>query len=213
MSRLSLLALVVAALFACSAPRQTAAPSPVVEPAPPIVVAYPDAAPVADASIADAAPSDAPAPVDPHIARLRVIATDRAALAAAIDPARGVTVIHYVEAPPSGRGREEHTSQHLCGVGLARALPTVQRALAEAVAQAEGIDAIDCANHECVVPGMEYQPAWHLYFVDMNGSLQLEALAQVSEAALGEAWLTRARTYVTRGLAAARARPCTPQRR
>ena len=50
-------------------------------------------------------------------------------------------------------------------------------------------------------------------FVDVNGALALEALTQVSEAAMGDAWRTRADAYVTRSLSAARARPCTPPRR
>ena len=89
----------------------------------------------------------------------------------------------------------------------------MQRTLAGIIEQIDNSADVSCDEHACVVPGMEYQPAWHLHFVDANGTLELEALAQVSEATMGEAWLERASAYVTRGLSSARARPCSSQRR
>jgi hypothetical protein len=210
MSRLCSLAIVVVALLACSGPRAPATVAPTSVAPPPIVVSFPDDAPVVDA----AAPTvDAPAPVNPHVARLRALAADPAALAAAIGPTRGLALVHYVEAPPSGRGRPDISSRHLCGAALTRALPSVQRTLGAVIEQLDNNSDTSCENHVCTVPGMEYQPAWHIHFVDVNGTLELEALAQVSEAAMSDDWLNRANAYVTRALSAARARPCSAHRR
>ena len=205
MHRLALPTLFAAA-HACSAQRAPVAPAPLA-PAP-VVVA--DVPPPPDAAPApDVAPEAAPP--DPRALRLRALANGSVALADAIDSARGVTIIRHIEAPPSGHGRARISDQRLCGAALTRALPAIRRDLASAVEQA-GEDPIDCgADGTCIIPGMEYQPAWQIYFVDVQGELRLDAVAELSLAAMGDEWVDAANAHVTRALTAARARPC-PQR-
>lgn len=208
---LSLLALL--ALVACSSTRAAQVSAPPVVTAP--VISAVDAAIVVDAAtaaspdvaIADDASSEQDPP-DPHLVRLRALAADDDALRAGIDAARGVTVIRYIEAPPSGRGREDLSNRHLCGATVTRALPSLRSALSAAIEQAGASESFSCDGDVCTVPGMEYQPAFHLYFVSSGDALTLEAIAQVSEATMGEQWMTRATAYVTRSLTAARAHPC-----
>lgn len=222
MKRLCPLVLLVAALFACSATRATpSAAQPVTQP---VVIAAPDVTAVTDASApdaanapddappADATPSDAPPARDPRLAWLRTLANGGAPMTGATDPARGLTVVHYIEAPPSGQGGESISTQHHCGAALTRQLPALRQVLSAVVEQADANEAFDCNASECIVPGMEYQPAWHVLFVDVQGAPRIEAVMQLSEAALSDAWLARVNAYVTRSLSAARARPC-PQRR
>lgn len=210
MNRLLVASLVAAA--ACTTPRAQVSPPP---PPPPVVAADvpapPDAAPLPDvAPDASAAPDASP---DPRELRLRALANGSAPLADAIDPARGVTVVRHIEAPPSGQGRARITDQRLCGAALARALPAIRRDLAAAVEQADAGEGFFCdPAGTCVTPGMEYQPEWRVTFVDAQGTLRLEAIAQVSVAALDEAWVDRANAHVARALAASRARPCAGQR-
>jgi hypothetical protein len=223
MSPRSLLAVVVA-LFACSATRapQTAA-QPVVVPA---AVVAADVAVIADASpippthiltndtSADAgAPADATPPPDPRLARLRAFANGTIPMAEATDPAHGLAVVHYLEAPPSGEGSETISTQHHCGAALRRELPALRRVLAAIVEQSDGNDTFACDATECIVPGMEYQPAWHVLFLDVQGTPRIEAVMQLSEAAMGESWRTRMNEYVARSLTAARAHPCPMPRR
>lgn len=218
MSRLCPLALLVAALFACSATRATpSAAQPVTQPvvaAPAVTDASaPDAANAPDdAPAADSAPSDTPPARDPRLAWLRALANGAAPMTGATDPARGLTVVHYIEAPPSGQGGESISTQHHCGAALTRQLPALRTVLAAVVEQADANEAFDCNASECIVPGMEYQPAWHVLFTDVQGAPRVEAVMQLSEAALNDAWLARVNAYVTRSLSAARAHPC-PQRR
>jgi hypothetical protein len=213
MHRLALASLLAAAL-ACSAQRASVAPV-AVAPAPIVVSDVPPAPDVAapDVSTApDVAPApEPPEPPNPHIARLRALAAGTVALTDAIDPARGVTVVRHIEAPPSGRGRAQISDRRLCGVALTRALPSLRRDLAAAVEQMHEDDRPCNEDGVCVMPGMEYQPEWRIYFVDVQGSLKLEAIAQVSVAALSDEWVEAAGAHVSRALAASRARPC-PQR-
>lgn len=222
MKRLCPLVLLVAALFACSATRATpSAAQPVTQP---VVVAAPDVTAVTDAAAPDAAnatddapaaddaASDAPPARDPRLAWLRTLSNGGAPMTGATDPARGLTVVHYIEAPPSGQGGESISTQHHCGAALTRQLPALRQVLAAIVEQADANEAFDCNASECIVPGMEYQPAWHVLFVDVQGAPRIEAVMQLSEAAMNEAWLARVNAYVTRSLTAARAHPC-PQRR
>lgn len=195
---------------ACRTPRAPAAPAPqppapdVVAPAPDVAAA-PDAAPAPDAPV-DAAVADAP--LDPLVLRIRALAGGTEALAAAVDPARGLVVARYLEAPPSGQGGERHTAQRLCGATLTRSAAAVRRDLAAAVAQAEGGDGFVCQDRVCVAPGMEYQPEWRVHFEDVQGTLRLTGVAQVSVAAIADAWVARANAYVDRAFADARRTPC-----
>lgn len=214
MIRLQAFTLSLLALVACSSTRATQVSAPPVVTAP--VISAVDAAVVIADAAADAAPdvavTDAAAseqdPPDPHLVRLRALAADDNALRAGIDATRGVTVIHYIEAPPSGQGREDLSNRHLCGAAVTRALPSLRSALNAAIEQAGANESFSCDGDVCSVPGMEYQPAFHLYFVSSGDTLTLEAIAQVSEATMGEQWMTRATAYVTRSLTAARAHPC-----
>lgn len=216
MIRLQALTLSLVALVACTSTRNAQVSAPPLVTTPAIAVAEDAAAPVSsdaasDAASADAATDDAPtarAQPDPHLVRLRALAADDATLRAGIDPARGVTMIRYLEAPPSGEGREEHTSRRLCGATLARALPSVRRALNAAIEQSTANESFDCEGDVCTVAGMEYQPVHRLYFVTTGDTITLEAIAQVSEAAMASEWLLRATDFVTRNLTAARAHPC-----
>jgi hypothetical protein len=151
-------------------------------------------------------------PVDPRIVRLRALASNTTPLAEAVDAAHGVLVVRYLEAPPSGQGGERISNQHLCGTALTRQLAALQRDLAAVVAQANTNDSLQCDNQGCNVAGMEYQPAWHIQFVTVGTSLQLESIVQVSHGAMSEAWNTRADAYISRSLATARTHPCPVQR-
>lgn len=227
MNRLCILILALAALSACGSTRaSTTASQPVTQPtsapaadasasapAPDASVVEPSRdASAADAFAADASEDDANEPPDPRLARLRAFADGSTPIAEATDPAHGLTVVRYLEAPPSGQGRETFTSQHHCGAALARELPALRRTLAAIVEQARDTESFDCRGGECVVRGMEYQPAWHVLFLDVQGQPRIEAVMQVSEALMSEAWLSRATAFTERSLAAARARPCPPRR-
>lgn len=222
MSPRSLLALVVA-LFACSSTRAPqSASQPVVAPAPIVAadVTVDDATPIPPTHIltndtsADAgAPADAAPPPDPRLVRLRALANGTIPMTEATDPAHGLAVVHYLEAPPSGQGRETISTQHHCGAALRRELPALRRVLAAIVEQSDGNETFACDATECVVPGMEYQPAWHVHFLDVQGTPRIEAVMQLSEATMGEAWLTRMNAYAAQSLSAARAHPCPQPRR
>lgn len=176
-------------------PPAAVAPTVVAEDVPP--AASPDDVPVA---------VDAPPSAD--AALLRGLADGSVDLAAHVDPAHGVVVVTYVEAPPSGEGRERHETRRLCGAAVGRdaALRARLRGAAER-AGAEG--GFLCDGDECLVPGMEYQPSYRLRLGRRaDGARVLLGAIEMSEAAMGEQWLAPARAYVERAMTAARARAC-----
>ncbi|MDO9021065.1 MAG: hypothetical protein Q8S73_29260 [Deltaproteobacteria bacterium] len=156
----------------------------------------------------DAPSPDAPSPEGSDAALLRGLADGSVGLAAHLDPAHGVVFVTYLEASPSGRAPVRRSSRRLCGAAAARDAALRAR-LREAVAQAAEGDGLTCGDDECVVPGMEYQPAYRLRLGRApDGTRVLLGAMQMSEAALGEEWLERVRVYVDQAMAAARARPC-----
>jgi hypothetical protein len=213
-ARLALLALLAAG---CRRPPPVSAPapSPLAEgPAPAPVPPAP-----ADASLApDAVPGPAPDAVSapaPHplAVRIRALAAGSEDLAAAIDPARGLTVVRFLEAPASGRGGETIDHRRVCPAGLPRETATLRDHLASALAQAEGPSGMQCTDDSCVAPGMEYQPEWRVIFENLQGVRRLVGLAQVSAAALSDSWRSRADAHVARALADARRVACRPTQR
>ncbi len=156
----------------------------------------------------------APEPVDPLVAVIRALGAPNASLIDAIDPARGLSVINYIEAPPSGRGRQRISNDRHCGPALRRALPAVQRDIADFVQRMSDPADVECADGACTVHGMEYQPELTLRFATAGdgGTPKLESIEQLSVAALPDAWVTRARAHVTSSLASGRARPCPAPR-
>jgi hypothetical protein len=166
---------------------------------------------VAEDVPAAASPDDVPVAVDApsaDAALLRSLADGSVDLAAHVDPAHGVVLVTYVEAPPSGEGRERHETRRLCGAAVGRdaALRARLRGAAER-AGAEG--GFLCDGDECLVPGMEYQPSYRLRLGRRaDGARVLLGAIEMSEAAMGEQWLAPARAYVERAMTAARARAC-----
>ena len=55
--------------------------------------------------------------------RMLLITAGSVAIPDAIVATRGVTVLRFIEAPPSGRGSERISSRRLCGAALAQAAP------------------------------------------------------------------------------------------
>jgi hypothetical protein len=156
----------------------------------------------------DAPVPDAPSPDGSDAALLRGLADGSVGLAAHVDPAHGVVFVTYLEASPSGQAPARRSSRRVCGAAAARDAALRAR-LRAAVAQAAEGDGISCSGDECVVPGMEYQPAYRLRLGRApDGTRVLLGAMQLSEAALGEEWLERVRVYVDQAMAAARARPC-----
>lgn len=214
MRRYALLHLALTAL-GCSAPRprqiNTAPVVAVVDARVEDVVALPPVAdvppPPVDAVTTEPAVAEPGSP-DPRGVLLRALAAGTAPLAQAIDPTRGVTVVRHIEAPPAGGGRARITDRRLCGAALTRALPALRRDLVEAVQQA-GDEPISCDEEgACHVSGMEYQPAWRISFVDVQGTPRLEAIAQVSLAAMNDDWVDAVSAHIQRAVGAARGRPC-----
>lgn len=179
------------------------------------VVAEVDAA-TSDAGAVDAATvADAPREVTPQEAMLRAVVDGTTPITDLIDPARGVSRIAFVEAPPSGQGRENISARRLCGAAVGRAAGSLRDDLRAALAQAHDLEEIHCDARMCVVPGMEYAPVWRVYFAPGadGGAPRIEAISQVSEATMGEAWMRRVEAHVDRALAAQHGAPCPGVRR
>ncbi len=139
---------------------------------------------------------------------LRGLADGSIPLAASVDPALGVVMVSYLEAGPNG-GRERHTSRRLCGAAAARDAALRQRLQALVTQAREMGDGPACDAESCAAPGMEYQPTLRVHFARRpDGSRVLVGAMQVSEAALTDEWITRARAYVDASLARARSTPC-----
>lgn len=151
---------------------------------------------------------DAPAPPSPDAELVRGLASGSVELSAHIDPAHGVVFVTYLEASPSGRSGVRRSTRRLCGAAAARDAALRAR-LREAVQQAADNESMECSDDECVVSGMEYQPAYRLRLGRTpDGTRVLLGAMQLSEAALSEEWMERVQAYVAQGLAAARSRPC-----
>lgn len=201
-----------ALLASCHSSPAPVAPTPVAPSQPPAQPAELDAAiaPVDAASVtaSDDVPVDAPRVVTPHETLLRAVAAGTTPVADVIDPARGLTRVTYIEAPPSGEGRETIATHRLCGAAIARSAADVRRDVSAALEQAAAMESFECANDMCLVTGMEYAPTWRIYFARGDGGpLRIESIVQMSEAAMNEAWIRRATTYVDRARAAQRS-PC-----
>lgn len=184
--------------------------SPAIEPiARPAVMVAADVPATVDAPATVEAPATVDAPAAPHVdaVLLRGLADGSIDLAAHVDSARGVVFATYIEATPDGRTPARRSNRRLCGAAIGRDAALRSR-LRDAVAQTAG-DGPACGEEECVVPGMEYQAAYHVRFGRASdGTRVLLGVTQQSEAALGEEWLTAMRTYVERAFATASARPC-----
>lgn len=205
--------LILAALLcACRTPQPAPPPSPVTthtapSPEPTLPAVSADAS-TADAALAADVTTDTSPDAGPPTALerlVRAVASGATPLPTAIDPARGVTVVRVLEATPDGRTPERISSRHLCGAALTHALPSLRADLVSAVRQAEQLESIACDASECLVPGMEYQPAWRIRAVaEDGGAPRITVIAQVSEATMGEAWLARVQAALTHASAAPR---------
>lgn len=206
--------LLLALLPACGRRQHQGPPveAAVVRPAtvdvPPVAVDVPAAVDVPTATVDVPAAVDVPAPPSPDAELVRGLASGAVELSAHIDPAHGVVLVTYLEPSPSGRSGERRSTRRLCGAAAARDAALRAR-LRDAVRQASDIGGLECRGDECVVPGMEYQPAYRLRLGRApDGTRVLLGAMQLSEAALSEEWMERVRAYVDQGLAAARSRPC-----
>jgi len=151
---------------------------------------------------------DVPAPPSPDAELVRGLASGGVELSAHIDPAHGVVLVTYLEPSPSGRSGERRSTRRLCGAAAARDAALRAR-LRDAVRQASDNGSMECRGDECVVPGMEYQPAYRLRLGRApDGTRVLLGAMQLSEATLSEEWMERVRAYVDQSLASARSRPC-----
>jgi len=204
-------ALLLLALLPACGRRQHQGPPVEAAVARPVTVDVPLATAVdVPAAAVDVPPAavDVPAPPSPDAALVRGLASGSVELSAHIDPAHGVVLVTYLEASPSGRSGVRRSTRRLCGAAAARDAALRAR-LREAVQQASDNETLECSGDECVVPGMEYQPAYRLRLGRApDGTRVLLGAMQLSEAALSEEWMERVRAYVDQGLAAARARPC-----
>jgi hypothetical protein len=183
--------------------------------------AGPSTKPAPTASTAPTAPTAptastaATAPTSPRLSLLKDVASKKTALKDVIDPARGVTTISFIEALPGDDDKptkEDIGSKHFCGPALTKELPALQAQIEDAVRRiADGEDAT-CTEQVCSVPGMEYQPSVYIYFAAAakeGGAPSIEAVALISEAALGDEWIQRSQVHVKKSLDAARAKPCS----
>ncbi|MDP3277807.1 MAG: hypothetical protein Q8Q09_21670 [Deltaproteobacteria bacterium] len=225
-TRVALGALVLLAAAAC---RTTS--TPVTEPPPardPVPLEQ-DAGPVVDAQTTtpstseiatDSASGDATSDElagSPH--RDRLVAALRAwsqgtQPVTAVGP-RGVTMIEYLEAGPSGHHPERHTQTRLCGSTLQRRMRALRAMATDALGRTDNGADITCdPQHVCHIPGMEYQPSLRFYFDVGDGSQStLVAVANVSVAALGEPWLTQMEQYVTTAMSSSARGTCSATRR
>lgn len=198
--------LLLALLPACGRRRHEGPPveAAVVPPVPVDVPAVVDVPVVVDVPAA----VDVPEAPSPDAELVRGLASGSVDLATHIDPAHGVVFVTYLEAPPSGRSGVRRSSRRLCGAAAARDAALRAR-LSDAVQQASNSDGVLCSEDECLVPGMEYQPAYRLRLGRLpDGTRVLLAAMQLSEATMGDEWMNRVRTYVEQSLTAARSRPC-----
>jgi len=202
-------ALLLLALLPACGRRQQQGPPVEAAVARPVTVDVPAAAiDVPTAVDVPAAAVDVPPPPSPDAELVRGLASGSVELSAHIDPAHGVVFVTYLEASPSGRSGVRRSTRRLCGTAAARDAALRAR-LREAVQQAADNESMECSGDECVVPGMEYQPAYRLRLGRApDGTRVLLGAMQLSEAALSEEWMERVRAYVDQGLAAARSRPC-----
>lgn len=209
----------LAALAACRSSRPPAPPPPSSPTTPPVQVQVDVSAtpppevtpPASDASASVEAGTDASV-MTPEERLVRAFARGEIAVTDAVDPVRGVTVVHYLEAPPSGEGREDISSRRHCGTGLTQSADALRRELTAAVEQAEAMGGFQCSARDCLVTGMEYAPMWNVTFVQGDGgSLRIEAVVRASRSLMNQAWVARSEAYVNRSLAASRARPCGPR--
>lgn len=143
---------------------------------------------------------------------MRAFARGEVAVTDAVDLTRGLTVVHYLEAPPSGEGREDISNRRHCGAGLVQSADALRREFTAAVEQAEAMGGFQCSARECLVTGMEYAPMWSVTFVQGDGgSLRIESVVRASRALMNDAWVARSQAYIQRSLATSRARPCGPR--
>ncbi|MBK8696756.1 MAG: hypothetical protein IPN17_31960 [Deltaproteobacteria bacterium] len=142
---------------------------------------------------------DAPAPPSPDAELVRGLASGSVELSAHIDPAHGVVFVTY----PGGVAQRalgvRRSTRRLCGAAAARDAALRAR-LREAVQQATDNESMECSGDECVVSGMEYQPAYRLRLGRApDGTRVLLGAMQLSEAALSDEWMERVRAYVAQG--------------
>lgn len=145
---------------------------------------------------------------------IRAVASGETPIVEAIDPEFGVVSIRYLSPPQHTPGRPGvraiSSSHRHCGAALVRALPSLERDLAAVVRSVDAGRPFQCEGDRCVVRGEGASPAWYLRFRDSDDSApRLEIVAQVSENAVGEAWIARSRAYVDRAQATGGNRPCT----
>lgn len=145
------------------------------------------------------------------VARIHALAEGIEPLARAVDESRGLVIVRYLEAPPSGRGGTRRSAQRLCGTTLVRSAERVRQDLTAALEQAAHNDGFVCSSsHVCVVRGMEHQPDWRVFFEEQGGVLVWTGLAQVSVAAMHPSWVAEVEAYIANAFADARRRPCRP---
>ena len=105
-------------------------------------------------------------------------------------------VVRYLEAPPSGQGRETRTNERVCPAQLARRAGELRALLVRALARAADAHEIVCDGNECRIPGMEYEESRVFTFdVGDGGAMTLSAMRFVSEAAMPQRWLDAANAY------------------
>lgn len=142
--------------------------------------------------------------------RVRAMAGDPALIRASVRAPRGLSLIRYIEAPPSGRGGERHSAEHLCGANMQRRERELRAIFATAVRRADEGQGFDCDGTVCVVPGMEYEESRRFHFAASapGEAPQLESIELVTTALMGEEWLTRMETYVRAARTQHAAHPC-----
>jgi hypothetical protein len=142
--------------------------------------------------------------------RVRAMAANPALIAASVRAPRGLSLIRYTEAPPSGRGREVHSSEHLCGAAVGRRERELHAIFALAVRRADEGQGIECDATSCTVSGMEHEDTRIFRFnpSETSDPPQLEAIELVTTAAMGEEWMTRMETFARNAFAQHAAHPC-----
>lgn len=163
-----------------------------------------------DASVRASADSGAQTQNSRLEQRVRAMAANPALIAASVRAPRGLSLIRYTEAPPSGRGREVHSSEHLCGATVQRRERELRAILALAVRRADEGMGIECDATSCTVPGMEYEDTRRIRFnpSETSDPPQLESIELVTTAAMGEEWMERMEAFVRRSTEQHVAHPC-----
>jgi hypothetical protein len=141
---------------------------------------------------------------------IRAMAANPALITASVRSPRGLSLLRFTAPPPSGRGRQVHSSQHLCGDEVRRRERELHAIVAMAVRRADEGQGIECDATSCTVSGMEFEETRRFRFrrSAVSEQPQLESIELVTTAAMGPEWIERMEAFVRRSIEQHIAHPC-----